>query len=110
MRDLRFAMLMGLVAALKRVSRMLSITLARRGTLKWWRGSKRMMAAFWPDSWTEAVEEGRMACAMMRWRRDVLPEPEGWKDGGGETSSRCGVWDERRVSSSGMPEKMCGSG
>lgn len=107
MRDLRSAVMMGLFASVKCETRMLSITLARRGMLKWCNGSKRMMAAFWPGRGIEAVEEGRMACAMMRWRREVLPDPEGWWDGGGEMSSRCGgVWNERRESSSGMPEKM----
>jgi hypothetical protein len=40
---------------------------ARRGTLKWWRGSNRIMVAEWPlRSVMEGNVVGRMAWAMMR--------------------------------------------
>ena len=45
---------------------MVKITFASRGTLKWWSGSKRMTAAFWPDSGVEENVVGRMAWAMIR--------------------------------------------
>lgn len=45
----------------------LRITLARRGTLKWWRGSRRMMALEWPlRAGIEGCVDGRMAWAMRR--------------------------------------------
>lgn len=48
---------------------------------------------------------------MMRYKREVLPAPERWWDGGGEMSSRTGgVGDGRRASRSGRPEKMVGEG
>lgn len=45
---------------------MLKSILASRGTLKWWSGSKRMTAAFWPGSGAEENDGGRMAWAMIR--------------------------------------------
>lgn len=66
-----------------------------------------MIAAFWPDRETEENEGRRMARAMMRYRRDVLPAPERWWDGGGEMSSMMGgVGDGRRASRSGVPENI----
>jgi hypothetical protein len=59
-------LLMSFPASLKAVTMMLSITWARRGTLKWCNGSKRMMAPFWPDSGIEENVVGSIACAIMR--------------------------------------------
>lgn len=42
------------------------IMLARRATLKWFSGSKSMMAASWPSRGIEDMVRGRMAMAMMR--------------------------------------------
>lgn len=45
----------------------LRITLARRGTLKWWSGSRRMMALEWPlRLGINGCVSGRMAWAMRR--------------------------------------------
>lgn len=37
-----------------------------------------MMAAFLPERGTVEREGGRMAWVVRRWRREVLPEREGW--------------------------------
>lgn len=92
------------------VARRLSITPARRGTLKWCKGSKRMMVAFWPERGIDGENlGGRMAWAIMRLMSEVLPGLEGWCVGGGDISSRMGVEGEggRRVSRAGI-EKMGG--
>ena len=57
---------MSLAAECKAVVTMLKITLASRGTEKWWSGSKRMTAAFWPESGVVENDGGRMAWAMIR--------------------------------------------
>lgn len=45
----------------------LRITLARRGTLKWWSGSRRMTALEWPLMLgIKGCVGGRMAWVMMR--------------------------------------------
>jgi hypothetical protein len=69
---------MSFLASVSAVMMMLNITIARRETLKWCSGSKRMTAAFWPDSGIEVKDAGKMAWAMTRYRREVLPAPEGW--------------------------------
>lgn len=68
----------------------------RRGMLKWWRGSMRIIAF-------EVVVE--RAVAMMRVTKEVFPEPEGWWAEGGETRERIGGCVEegrRRESRGGM--------
>jgi hypothetical protein len=57
---------MGLSDPRSWVRMMLSMTVARRVMLKWWRGSKRMIEAFWPEIETEENVGGRMAYAVMR--------------------------------------------
>ena len=72
----------------------LRITLARRDTLKWWSGSRRIMALEWPlRLGIKGCVGGRMAWAMRRCKREVLPAPDGWWLDGGEMSSRI-VGDE----------------
>jgi hypothetical protein len=66
------------------------ITEVRRVVLKWESGSRMMMAALWPPRGIEHSEEGRMARAVMRYMREVLPAAERWWVGGGERSSRIG--------------------
>lgn len=45
----------------------LRITLARRGALKWWSGSRRIMALEWPlRLGIRGCVDGRMAWAMRR--------------------------------------------
>jgi hypothetical protein len=39
---------------------------ARRGMLKWWSGSKRMIDADWPERETDENDVGRIACAISR--------------------------------------------
>lgn len=60
------------------VRRWWNITSARRGTLKWCRGSKRATALALP--WRLMLWEnvsGRRAWVMIRWRREVFPGLEG---------------------------------
>jgi hypothetical protein len=66
------------------------MTSAKRFTWRWPRGSRIRIAALWPPIGTEQRVGGRMASAVMRWMRDVLPAGEGCHFGGGERSSRIG--------------------
>jgi hypothetical protein len=47
-----------------------------------------------------------MAEAVMRYSKEVFPAPEGWRDGGGEMSSRIGGPEGRSVFSCGMVVKL----